>query len=331
MSSAITIFKRLAGGLIAATLALGACTAAQAQAWPSKPIRLVVPFGPGGGNDLIARMLQQKLSEGLGQPVVVDNRAGGSGVVGTQFVQRAAPDGYTIVIGGTPLTVNQTLQKDTMVYDVLKDFTPISLLVLQPNVLLVHPGVQAKSVKELLAMAKAQPGKLDYGTGSIGSAPHLSGELMKVMAGVDVVMVPYNGAAQAMNAILGGQVTMLFDQPATSIPHIRAGKVRPLAVTSAQRSPQLPEVPTMAESGLPGYEVNSWFGILAPAGVPRDIVNRLSSEFAKAVNSPEIKDKLLSQGFAVVGSGSDEMGVFMRQDVANFKKIIEAAKITVPR
>ena len=311
MSSAITIFKRLAGGLIAATLALGACTAAQAQAWPSKPIRLVVPFGPGGGNDLIARMLQQKLSEGLGQPVVVDNRAGGSGVVGTQFVQRAAPDGYTIVIGGTPLTVNQTLQKDTMVYDVLKDFTPISLLVLQPNVLLVHPGVQAKSVKELLAMAKAQPGKLDYGTGSIGSAPHLSGELLKVMAGVDV--------------------TMLFDQPATSIPHIRAGKVRPLAVTSAQRSPQLPEVPTMAESGLPGYEVNSWFGILAPAGVPRDIVNRLSSEFSKAVNSPEIKDKLLSQGFAVVGSGSDEMGVFMRQDVANFKKIIEAAKITVPR
>ena len=317
--------KRL-GALALVALTCAVLAPAQAQTYPSRPIRLIVPFGPGGGNDLLARITALKLTESMGQPVVVENRPGASGVIGTQAVQRAAPDGYTIVIGGTPLTVNQTLRKD-IPYDVLKDFTPISLLVLQPNVLVVNPSVPATTLKDLLAMAKAQPGKLNYATGSNGSAPHLSGELMKVMGGVDIVQVPYNGAAPAMNAVLSGEVTIAFDQPATSLPHIQAGKLRPIAVTSAARSPQLPNVPTMAEAGLPGFEVNSWFGIIGPANMPKDIAARLSSEFAKALNSPDVRDRLTQQGFTVVGGTPEEMGAFLKADVANFKRIIEASKM----
>ncbi|MDO9436366.1 tripartite tricarboxylate transporter substrate binding protein [Hydrogenophaga sp.] len=325
MLNNIRSLKRL-GALALVAFTCAATAPVHAQPYPSRPIRLIVPFGPGGGNDLLARITALKLTESMGQPVVVENRPGASGVIGTQAVQRATPDGYTIVIGGTPLTVNQTLRKD-IPYDVLKDFTPISLLVLQPNVLVVNPKVEATTLKDLLAMAKAQPGKLNYATGSNGSAPHLSGELMKVMGGVDIVQVPYNGAAPAMNAVLSGEVTIAFDQPATSLPHIQAGKLRPIAVTGAARSPQLPNVPTMAEAGLPGFEVNSWFGILGPANMPKDIAARLSSEFAKALNSPDVRDRLTQQGFTVVGGTSDEMGAFLKADVASFKRIIEASKM----
>ena len=325
MASVLQASKTLCSLALAAAALAGAGPAA-AQAYPSRPIRFLVPFGPGGGNDLLARMTAPKLAESMGQPVVVENKPGGSGVIATQFTQRAAPDGYTIVIGGTPLTVNQTLQKD-IPYDVLKDFTPISVLVLQPNVLIVHPSMPVHSVQDIIAMAKAQPGKLNYGTGSTGSAPHLAGELLKVMAGVDIVQIPYNGAAQAMNAVVGGQISMVFDQPATSLPQIQAGKVRPIAVTGSTRSPQLPNVPTIAESGLPGYEVNSWFGVLGPPNLPKAIADRLSAEFAKAVNSPDVRERLQQQGFVVVGGTSEEMAAFLRRDVANFKRIIEAAKL----
>ena len=301
---------------------------AAAQAFPSKPIKFIVPFAPGGGNDLLARITGQKLSESMGVPVVVENRIGASGIIGNQFVIRSPADGYTIVIGGTPLTVNQTLQKD-IPYDALKDFTPISLMVLQPNVLIVNPQVPAQNLRELIALAKAQPGKLNYGVGSEGSAPHLAAELLKVMGGLDVVHVPYNGNAPMMNAVITGEVTFGFDQPATALSFIQAGKVRALGVTGTSRSSQLPNVPTIAEAGLPGYEINSWFGILGPPNMPKAVTDRLSAEFAKALNSPEVRERLTSQGFTVVGSTPEQFAAHLKADVANWKCIIEAAKMTI--
>ena len=307
-----------------AVLGLAFALGAQAQAYPTKPIRFIVPFPPGGGNDLIARIAGQKISDAMGQPVVIDNRAGASGQVGAQALAAAAPDGYTIATAGTHNTVRQGAGKETP-YDMLTDFTPISLLVLQPNVLVVPPNFPANSLRELVAMAKAQPGKLNYGVGSNGSAPHLASELLKKMAGIDIVQVPYNGAAPALRAALSGEVAMVFDNPATSIGHIQAGKLKALAVTGKARAPQFPTVPTVAEAGqgLEGFEVNSWFGVIGPAKMPAAVVQRLSSEFAKAVAAPDVREKLVQQGFTVSGAGSAEFGAFLRNDIASWKRIID--------
>lgn len=321
---------RLLPAVLAACAVLAAASPASpvlAQSYPAKPIRFVVPFPPGGGNDLLARITAQKLSESLGQPVVIENRPGASGQVGTEYVARSAPDGYTIVTAGTPLTITQAAGKP-MPYDVLKDFTPISLMVLQPNVLVVHPSVSAKNMTELLALARAQPGKLTYGVGSNGSAPHLAGELLKAMAGIDVVHVPYNGAAPALRALLGAEVTMVFDNPATSIGHIQSGKIRALAVTSKARAPQFPDVPSIAESpGLANYYVDSWFGVVAAAGTPKPIADRLGAEFARALKSPEVRDRLTQQGFTVLGGSGEEFGAFLRSDIANWKQVLELSKV----
>lgn len=295
---------------------------AAAQQYPSKPIRFVVPFPPGGGNDIVARITGQKIAERLGQPVIIENRPGGSGQVGAQYLAAAAPDGYTIGTAGTHNTVRQGAGKEAT-YDVLKDFTPISLLVLQPNVLVVHPSVPAQTLKELIALAKAQPGKLNYGVGSNGSAPHIASEVLKTMAGIDIVHVPYNGAAPALKAVLAGEVAMVFDNPATSIGHIQGGKLHALAVTGNSRAPQMPAVPTVAEAGLPGFEVNSWFGVMAPANMPKSIAERLSTEFERAVRSPEVRERLTQQGFTVVGSTVEEFGAHLRTDIANWKRMIE--------
>jgi tripartite-type tricarboxylate transporter receptor subunit TctC len=298
-----------------------------AQTYPAKPIRFVVPFPPGGGNDLLARITAAKMTESLGQPIVIENRAGASGQVGTQYVAGQPPDGYTIITAGTQLTVRQGAGKEAP-YDVLKDFTPISLLVLQPNVLVVHPSVPASTLQELLALAKAQPGKLNYGVGSNGSAPHIASELLKAMAGVDIVHVPYNGAAPALKAVLAGEVTMVFDNVATSIGHIRAGKLRALGVSGKVRAPQMPDVPAVAETaGLPGFEVNSWFGVLAPANTPGPIAERLSAEFAKALQHPQVRERLTQQGFTVVGSTPGEFDAHMRADISNWKRMIEISKV----
>ena len=313
--------KRFLNFLLAGA-AFAVAAGAMAQPYPSKPIRFVVPFPPGGGNDLLARITAGKMAESLGQPVVIENRPGASGQVGTQYVARAAPDGYTIVTAGTPLTVSQALAK-SMPYDVLKDFTPISLMVLQPNVLVIHPSVPAQSLKELIALAKAQPGKLNYAVGSNGSAPHLASELLKWMAGIDIVHVPYNGAAPALNAVLAGEVTMAFDNPATSIGHIKAGKLRALGVSGRARAPQMPDVPTVAEGGLAGFEINSWFGVLAPANTPAPIADRLSAEFAKALKNPEVRERLTQQGFTVVGGSGTQFGEHLRNDIVNWKRIID--------
>ena len=302
-------------------LSLAASTAA-AQAFPTKPIRFIVPFPPGGGNDLIARITGQKISEGLGQPVIVDNRAGASGQVGAQALVAAAPDGYTIGTAGTHNTVRQGAGKEAP-YDVLKDFTPISLLVLQPNVLVAHPSLPVQSLKDLIALAKAQPGKLNYGVGSNGSAPHIASEVLKTMAGIDAVHIPYNGNAPALKALLANEVSFAFDQPATALPHIQAGKLRALGVTGKARAPQLPTVPTIAEAGLPGFEVNSWFGVVGPAGMPKAIVDRLSAEFAKAVRMPDVQERLSQAGFTVVGGTPEQFGAHLRADVAGWKRMIE--------
>lgn len=297
------------------------------QAYPAKPIRFVVPFPPGGAFDVLARISAQKISESVGQPVVVENRAGASGQIGTEGVARSAPDGYTIVIVSTPFTISQASGRP-MPYDALRDFAPVSLMVLQPNILLVNPNVEARSVGELIALAKAQPGKLTYAVGSSGSAPHLAGELLKAMAGIDTVKVFYNGAVPAQRALLAGEVTMLFDSPATWIGQIQAGKIRALGVTTKARSPQLPDVPAIGETpGLASYFVDSWFGVVAPAGTRKPIVDRLSDEFARALKAPEVHERLTRQGFTVVGGNGEEFGAFLRTQIANWKKVIDLSGV----
>jgi tripartite-type tricarboxylate transporter receptor subunit TctC len=313
----------------AVVLVLMACiaTPALSQSYPARPIRFIVPFPPGGAFDVLARTTGQKIGESVGQPVVVENRAGASGQIGTDLAARAAPDGYTIVIVSTPFTIGQASGRK-IPYDALKDFTPISLMVLQPNVLLVNPGVPARSLAELVALARAQPGKLSYAVGSVGSAPHLAGELLNAMAHIDMVRVYYNGAAPAQRALLSGEVTLLFDSPATWIGQIQAGKVHALGVTTKSRSPALPDVPAIAETpGFEGYFVDSFFGVVAPAGTPKPVAERLSDEFSRALKAPEVHERLTKQGFTVVGSSGEEFGAFLRTQVANWKKAIELSGV----
>ena len=300
-------------------LALSIATNASAQTFPAKPIRFVVPFPPGGGNDVLARITGAKIAESIGQAVVIENRPGASGQVGTEYVQRQAPDGYTIITAGTPLTVTQAAGKP-MPYDVLKDFTPISLLVLQPNVLVVHPSLAVNSLTELVALAKVQPGKLNIALGSSGSAPHLASELLKSMAAIDIVVVPYNGAAPALRSVLANEAAMVFDNPATSIGAIRGGTLRALGVTGRARAPQLPDVPAIGET-LAGYEVNSWFGVVAPANLSKSIADRLSAEFAKALKQPDVQSKLTDQGFTVVGSTPEAFSEHLRNEIDSVKRI----------
>jgi tripartite-type tricarboxylate transporter receptor subunit TctC len=295
-----------------------------AQQYPSRPIKFVVPFAPGGGTDLVARIIGVKMAEGLGQPVVIENRGGAGGQIGTAFAAKSANDGYTIVIGSTPLTIGQSLYK-TLPYDILADFAPVSLVVMQPLCLVVHPSVPVSSVKELIALARSQPGKLNYSSGGNGTGTHLAAELMKSLAGIDVAHVPYNGQAAALNAVLAGQVAFGFDQPGTSLGHVQAGKVKMLAVTSKARSPQSPQTPTLDEAGVAGYVVDSWFGVFAPAGTPKSIVDRLSGEIAKATKLPDVRERLTGQGFAVVGGTPAEFDAFVKAEVAKWKRVIEVS------
>src|SRR4030095_5020494 len=267
-----------------------------AQTYPTKPIRLVVPFPPGGATDILARDVAQKLSDAWGQSFVVDNRPGAGGNIGSELVAKAAPDGYTLEMGtvGTH-AINASLYAK-MPYDHVKDFVPVILVAGVPNVLVVNPSVPVNSVAELIAYAKANPGKLNFASSGNGTSIHLSGELFKVMAGVQITHVPYKGSAPALQDLLGGQVQLMFDNLPPSLPQIKAGKLKALAVTSTTRAAALPDVPTMAESGLPGFEASSWFGVLAPAGTPPAIVAKLNAEIGKWLASPEAKEKLAKQG-----------------------------------
>ena len=299
---------------------------ALAQDYPSRPVRLVVPFAAGGPNDIIARLVGGRLSEALGQPIVVENRPGAGGNIGTDFVAKAPPDGYTLLSAGPgSLIINPLL--GSVPYDTARDFAPVSLMASAPNVLVVHPSVPAKSVKELIALARARPRQLNYASGGPGSTPHLSGALFAVMAGIDIVHVPYKGTGPASADLLGGQVQMAFFGIPPLLPHIKSGKLRALAVTGMRRSPELPEVPTMHEAALPGYEVSPWYGLLAPAGTSRAIITRLNAEVARVVRSADMKEKLAVQGAEAAGGTPEEYAAVIRADTATWARVIRDAGI----
>ena len=296
---------------------------ASAQSYPTKPIRLVVPFPPGGATDILARDVAQKLTEAWGQSVIVDNRPGAGGNIGSELVAKSAPDGYTLEMGtvGTH-AINASLYAK-MPYDHVKDFTPVILVAGVPNVLVVNPSVPANSVAELIAYAKANPGKLNFASSGNGTSIHLSGELFKVMAGVQITHIPYKGSTPALQDLLAGQVQMMFDNLPPSLPQIKAGKLRALAVTSLTRAPALPDVPTLSESGLPGFEASSWFGILAPAGTPAPIVAKLNAEIAKYLATPEAKEKLAKQGANAAGGTPDDFAKHIAAETAKWAKVVK--------
>jgi len=311
--------------LSAVALLLALSPQANAQAYPSKPIRFVVPYPAGGPLDTIARLLAAKVGESVKQPVVVDNKPGAGGNIGADIVAKSPPDGYTIVMGALAThAINPTLYK-AIPYDPVKDFTPITQVASTPNILVVNPSVPATNVREFIAYAKANPGKLAFGSGSIGSGGHLAGELFKTMAGVDMVHVPYKGAAPAMQDLVGGQIQVMFDNLASALTQVRAGKVRALAVTTAKRTSLAPEFPTIAESGLPGFDIETWFGILAPAGIPREVLDRLHAEFTRALAAPDIREKMLNLGAEPVGNRPEEFAAYIHSEAEKYARVIKAS------
>ena len=316
---------RLAMGALLAFSALAAAPMAGAQAYPAKPIRIVVPFPPGGATDILARAVAQKLTDAWGQAVVVDNRPGAGGNIGSEIVAKAAPDGYTLEMGtvGTH-AINASLYAK-MPYDHVKDFAPVILVAGVPNVLVVNPSLPVSSVQELIAYAKANPGKLNFASSGSGTSIHLAGELFKVMAGVQMTHIPYKGSAPALQDLIGGQVQLMFDNLPPSLPHIKAGKLRALAVTSATRSSALPDTPTIAESGLPGFEASSWFGVLAPAGTPPAIIARLNAEIGAWLASAEAKEKMLALGANIGGGSPEDFARHIAAETAKWQKVVKAS------
>ena len=312
--------------LVTCALCLGyGC--AFAQAYPSHPIRLILPFPAGGPSDIIARTFGAKLGEALGQQVVADNRGGASGVIGAEIAARATPDGYTLFLGTIGvLTLNPNLYRK-LPYDPQRDFRPVTLLSQSPYILLVYPGLPARSVKELVALAKSRPGRMNFASGGNGTGNHISGELLKLAAGVDIVHVPYKGASLAVGDLIAGNVQMLFINVLPALPHVKSGRARALAVTSAHRSPVLPDVPTFGEAGYPAVENGSWHGIVVPAGVPPAIVKRLHDELARIARQPDLKSRLEAQGAEVIGNTPDEFAAFIVSERERWGKVIRAAGI----
>jgi tripartite-type tricarboxylate transporter receptor subunit TctC len=320
----MSLASRLAVGIVAGLALAGP---AKAQDYPTKPIRLVVPFAAGGATDVLARLVGERLTASLGQQVVVDNRPGAGGNIGSDLVARAEPDGYTILMGAVGThAINPSLYPK-MPYDPVKDFAPVTLVASVPNVLVVNPEVPAKSVQELIDLAKAKPGELNFASSGNGTSIHLSGELFKAMTGTDIVHVPYKGSGPAVTDLLGGQVQMMFDNMPSSLPHVKAGKLRALGVTSAKRSPALPEVPTIAEAGVPGYDATSWFGILAPAGTPEPVVTRLQGAIVQALGEPEMRQRMADLGAEPVGDTPAEFGQFITAELAKWAKVVNDAGV----
>ena len=299
-----------------------------AQGYPTRPIRFIVPFAAGGGTDLVARTLAQKLHEALGQPVIIDNRTGASGVIGTEATARAAPDGYTIMIATPTFTVNPSVMAK-LPYDTLKDFAPITLIATAPHLLAVNPSVPARNVKELVALAKSQKEPLTFSSGSNGGSSHLAGELFNSLAGIKMVHVPYRGTGEAATAVLGGVVSMAFLDVPTMLPHIKSGRLRGIAVTGEKRSAVAQDLPTISESGYPGFESGIWYGVLAPAGTPPDIVARLNRELVKIVHSPEMGATLSNEGAEPVGGSAEAFAAHIRRELARWSKVIKEAGIPV--
>ena len=301
---------------------------AMAQAWPSKPISLIVPFPAGGTTDVLARAVGLELSKSLGQPVIVESKPGAGSTLGADYVAKAKPDGYTLLMGAVHHTIATSVYKK-LPYDFQKDMAPVTTVALVPNVLVVNPNVPAKNVKELLALAKAEPGKLTYGSNGNGTGQHLIGAQFEGMGGVQLLHVPYKGSGPLTTDLLGGQITMSFDTVTPVLSHIKAGKLRVLAVTTIKRSRALPDVPTLDESGLKGFDLGTWFGVLAPAATPRDIVTRLNAEIVKIINSPDFKKKMDDIGAEPIGNTPEQMALQIKEDTERFAKLVKEAKVSI--
>jgi tripartite-type tricarboxylate transporter receptor subunit TctC len=303
-------------------------TAVPGQTFPSKPVRIVVAFPPGGGTDIVARTISPKLSEALGQQVVIDNRAGASGIVGTELAAKSAPDGHTIFMGTLGNLCVNPLLFPKVPFDIARDFTPLTQVVAVTFMLYTHPSFPVKTVKDLIVLVKARPGQINYASSGAGGAPHLAAELFNSLAGVKMVHVPYKGSGPSFTDLLGGQVPITFDSLTQGLPYVKGGRLRGVATLGPRRTPVLPEVPTVGET-LPGYEVVNWFGLVAPAATPRDVINRLHDEIVKILRMPDINERLAAQGSDPVGSSTEEFGAFMKAETAKWARVIKEANIRV--
>ena len=309
--------------IVLATLVTLLAGQAHCQDYPSRPIHIVVPFSAGAGVvDIMARLVGQQLGASVGQPVLIDNRAGAGGIPGTEFAAKASPDGYTLLMTNVSLVVGSFLYPN-LPFDAVKDFVPVTMVNSAPLLLVVHPSLPANSVKELIAYSKAHPGQLNYGSGGVGSTPHLCVELFKSLSGLDATHVPYKGGAPALSDLVGGQLSFMIENMPGTMPFVRSGKLRALAITSARRSQLAPDLPTMAEAGVPGYEVIGWNGLFVPKGTPPAVIARLNSEVAKVLRTPQTRQRLETQGAEPVGSTPEEFGRFFREDMARWGKIIK--------
>ncbi len=319
---------RLTSSLIVATALLACATALPAAdpGYPSRPIRIIVPQSPGASTDLTARLIGQKLNETFKQPVVVDNRPGSSGIAGTEIVARSAPDGYTLMVVASSFSINPALQPK-LPYDAIRDFTPISQLSKFPNMLAAHPSVPVKTLQDVIALAKAKPGQLNYASAGSGTGTHMSAELLKQMTGIDIVHIPYKGGGPAMVATMGGQTQLIIGTTIGLLPHVRTGKLKAIALTSAKRSPAAPEIPTFAESGVPGYEHEPWNGMFAPAKLPKPVIATLNRELARILQSPEVKKIYEHEGADPVGNTSEQFAVVLKSEIAKWTKVVKAAGI----
>jgi tripartite-type tricarboxylate transporter receptor subunit TctC len=301
---------------------------APAQGYPTKSIRLVAPSTPGDAPDVIARLVAERLSAALGQQVVVENRPGAGGVVGSEIVAKSAPDGYTLIMGNAGSHGINAAVYSKLPYDILKDFAPVSQIAVAPNIFVVNPGLPVTTIPEFIAYAKARPGQLSYASGGNGSSSHMSMELLKSMAGIDVVHVPYKGSTPALTDVISGQDAVMSVNMPPAVPHVKSGRLRALAVTTRSRTPSMPDLPTVAES-LPGYETVAWFGVLAPAGTPKDVVNRLSMEIAKIARSPDMRERLEGMGAEPVGGTPEEFGAVMARDIAKWTALAKSVGIKI--
>jgi tripartite-type tricarboxylate transporter receptor subunit TctC len=300
-----------------------------AQAYPNRPVRLIVPYPPGGGNDTLARLFGQKLTESWGQQIVVDNRPGAGTIIGAQLAARALPDGYTLLLSSIAThAVAPNLYRNAG-YDPVRDFSPVTLLAIAPTVLCVNPSVPARSVQELLALARAKPGELKFASGGNGSPPHMAGEIFASMTGIKLLHVPYKGGGPAIAGLIGGETTMMFDTAASILPHVRGGKLRALAIARSARLPEYPELPTFVEAGIKGYEVDAWYSVHAPAGVPKEIVAKVNRELVRILGLPDIKERLKALGSEGVGNSPEEFAKFVRAESNKYAKAIREAGIKV--
>jgi tripartite-type tricarboxylate transporter receptor subunit TctC len=317
-----TLFRAIA----ALTFVLGCAGGALAQGWPNRPIRMIVPYTPGGYTDLMARLVGQKISEALGQPIIFENKPGANAIIGTDVVAKAAPDGYTFGTVIAAHAVNATLNPK-LPYDTLKDFSYVSLMSVAPLIMIAHPSLPANNVQELIALAKAKPGELNFASSGVGAAAHLTMEMFKSRTGIDMLHIPYKGTAGALQDVIGGRINVMFDVVGPLMPQVRSGLAKAIVVTAKERIPAASDVPTMAEQGVADFVSGTWAGLIAPAGTPKEIVDRVSAEAAKALADPALKDKLVEQGIVAVGSTPEEFRAFVAEEIGRWRKVITDAGI----